>query len=544
MKTHFAKRTLSILLTVCMLVTSLTLPIFAVTAWSSTEGTRIYVATDSNYVDVYDYNDEAVRYANLFAREYLDKLGVEPLIIFGAKADARSGDIILELNPEQKIGSEGYSISVSTDKLTVTASDASGLLYGYRDVLKQLLVDNTVEAVANHVPNVAERTVSLDNSRKYFSPDWIKELIREMSWVGMNTLVTNSNAYLTQKQFADIAEYAALYRVELVSSGTPANPNVPQISVTGDTLYIRCDDPTLQTPEQMMEEIKPQLRALAAKSWNDSVSTDAWAKIGDAPVIAIPDTSAVQALIDEYYNTYLPKENTYTSSTFDAYENEVLNAEGFAGLNSFRYNPELFVILEEEILKYRPQLTPLGNTALLLTAIAAYEAKAVEKDKYSPESWSIYETSYIACKNMLAGRDYTESKVSEMVMGMSMIPQYGLILESDVAGLRKEALTSAKFQAATVYQGGTAKLSVIVPRGNGVKDIRVVDENGIVVAYGKAQPINILKPKQVTYIVNIPASELGTHTYTVYATYKYTGGLLCDYLYCSDPIQCQLTVLE
>jgi hypothetical protein len=90
-----------------MLVTSLTLPIFAVTAWSSTEGTRIYVATDSNYVDVYDYNDEAVRYANLFAREYLDKLGVEPLIIFGAKADARSGDIILELNPEQKIGSEG-----------------------------------------------------------------------------------------------------------------------------------------------------------------------------------------------------------------------------------------------------------------------------------------------------------------------------------------------------------------------------------------------------------------------------------------------------
>ena len=44
--------------------------------------------------------------------------------------------------------------------------------------------------------------------------------------------------------------------------------------------------------------------------------------------------------------------------------------------------------------------------------------------------------------------------------------------------------------------------------------------------------------------MNIPAAELGTHTYTVYATYEYTDGLLCNFLYCSDPIQCRLTVLE
>lgn len=544
MKTQFAKRTLSVLLTVCMLVTSLTLPIFAVTAWSSAEGTRIYVATDSSYVDIYDYNDEAVRYANLFAREYLDKLGVEPLIIFGAKADAQPGDIILELDPEKQIGSEGYSISIASEQLTVAASDASGLLYGYRDVLKQLLVDGTVEAAANHTPDSAVRKVSLDNRSKHFSSDWIKELIREMSWVGMNTLVTNSNACLTKEQFADILEYAALYRVDVVTSANPANSAASQISVTGGTLYIRCDDTSLRTPAQMMAEVKPLLRSLAAESWNNAVSAEDWAKIGDAPVIAIPDASAVQALIDEYYKTYLPKENTYTASTFDAYESEVLNAESFVGLNRFRYNSVLFGILEEEILKYRAKLTPLGNTALLLAAIASYEAKAVEKDKYSPESWSIYESSYIACKNMLAGRDYTAAAASEMAMGLNMIPQFGLIPETEVAGLRKEGLTSAKFQAATVYQGGTAKLSVVVPRGNGIKDVRVVDENGIVVAYGKAQPINIRKPKQVTYIVNISAAELGTHTYTVYATYKYTGGLLCDYLYCSDPIQCKLTVLE
>jgi hypothetical protein len=520
------------------------LPIFAVDTWNSTAGVRFYVATDHGCVDVYDHNDETVRYANLCAREYLDKLGVQPLIIYGAKANAQPGDIILEMNPEQQMSSEGYSISVSADKLTVSASDASGLLYGARDVLKQILVNGAVKAVTNRVPGLANRTVSLDNSRKYFSPDWIMELIREMSWAGMNTLVTNAKSYLTQKQFDDISLYAALYRVELVHSNTPANTNLPQVSVANDTLYIRCDNPNLQTPESMMEEAKTQLRALAAKSWNDTVSTESWAKIGDAPVIVLPDDSAVRALINEYYTTYLPKENTYTSSSFDAYKAAINNAEGFAGLNSFWVNPDLFPILEEEILLYRSKLTRLGNTMLLQTAINTYESLLPLQSFYSIESWSVFKSSYIACRNMLASRDYDEKAANVVGGGLIAFAFEDLVPEYEVAPLRKEGLTSAKFQCATVYQGANAQISVVVPRGNGINNIVVVDESGIVVAYGKAQPINIRKPKQVTYLVNIPATEVGIHTYTVYATFNYPEGGLCNYLYCSDPIQCRLTVLE
>ena len=551
MKTHFAKRTLSILLTVCMLVTSLTLPIFATTAWSSAESTRIYVATDNGYVDVYDYNDEAVRYANLFAKEYLDKFGDMPLIIYGQKANAGATDIILELDPEQGIGSEGYSVSISADQLTVTASDISGLVYGYRDVLKQLLVDGTVEEVAGNLPEVAERSVSLDNSRKYFSADWIKNLIREMSWAGMNTLVTNSGRYLTQKEMADITEYAALYRVKLVSSNRVANYGVSQIAVADGTLYIRCDNTALQTPAQMMAQIKPLLRTLAATCWNDSVKTDeinaAFARIGDAPVIAIPDDSAVQALIAEYYNTYLPKENTYTASSFDAYENEVLNAEGFVGLNSFRYNPELFDILAEEIVLFRGQLTKLGDTDIIMMGLATYEMYEPMKSMYSIESWTMFEMAYEACKIMIEGRDYTDSEAWLMGINLAMFPDYHLVSEQEVAGLRKEALTSAKFQASTVYQGATAKMTVVVPRSAGVSKVIVVDENGYEIAQGIAQPINARKPNQVTYSVKISADEVGSHVYTVYAVHEYKTADTCfgnDYLYCTDPIQCKLTVRE
>jgi hypothetical protein len=94
MKTQIAKRTLSLLLTVCMLATSLMMPIFAET-WSASSNVRIYVATDSGAIDIYDTNEPAIRYANLFAKEYQSKFGVTPSILYGAKAKAQSGDIVL-----------------------------------------------------------------------------------------------------------------------------------------------------------------------------------------------------------------------------------------------------------------------------------------------------------------------------------------------------------------------------------------------------------------------------------------------------------------
>lgn len=835
MKTQIAKRTLSILLTVCMLATSLMMPIFAET-WSATSNVRIYVATDSGAIDIYDVNEPAIRYANLFAKEYESKFGITPAILYGAKAKAQSGDIILDMDPNNGIAKEGFSISVSSSKLTVSASGYAGLLYGYHDVLKQLLVDGTVDPVTNNAPDVAERSISLDNGRKYFSPDWIKELIREMSWAGMNTLVlhfseemglglesktypwlagrdgtlcvgesiSSDNRYLTQEELRDIAEYAKLYNVELVPAmDTPGHMNyivkkfnakaaqgsftftydgtkytVPKgtnianyyhygcsstthsascrdglvqgsrntnysrgidisnpiavaftksllteyatlflefgstkIDIGGDellgwgaspasgnkwtqlehwedyakaktgnskavaydafllymnelnrlsrklgytsvrmwnddvlrsgtgwsgvvqldknvdiwywnsgtatvkayvdagysvyniyekytyyaltgssanggyktnypdanpkTIYntwtpyyfsdsytnystevlggamgIWCDNPSLKTEREVMSDVLPMLRANAAKSWNTTANssksystfTSEWSKIGNAPVVEIPNDDALKALIAEFYQTYLPKEDTYTAPSFALYKDEVVNAERFIGLNSVCWNDNTFNLLASNIQEYRDTLVLLGDTSMVLYAMSVYESLLPEKDKYSIESWSTFESSYIACQKMLAARDYDQGKAISMAGGLVGFAEQGLIEESDVAGLRKEALTSAKFQSSTVYQGGVARLTVVLPRNGVVKDVRVVDENGFVVAYGKAQPINIRKPKQITYIVTIPATEIGTHTYTVYATHSYSG--LCDYLYCSDPIQCRLTVLE
>ena len=249
MNTRTARRMISALLIICTLMSTLSMPIFAEMTWSVTDTTRIYVATDSGDVNVFDSNDAALRYANLFAKEYEIEFGTILPIAFGAEADARSGDVVLKLDSTLDISNEGFAIRISSSKAIVYASSVAGLFYGSREVLKQLLEDGAVSAVEES-PAVAERSVSLDTGRKYFSVDFIKTLIREMSWVNMNTLVLNfseemglgiesktypwlhgrdgslcingtvetDNTVLTHDDVREIVEYAALYNVEIVPS--------------------------------------------------------------------------------------------------------------------------------------------------------------------------------------------------------------------------------------------------------------------------------------------------------------------------------------
>ncbi len=249
MNTRTARRVISALLIVCTLMSTLSMPIFAETTWSVTDTTRVYIATDSSDVNVFDSHDAALRYANLFSKEYEIEFGSTVPVAFGAEADAQNGDVILKLDSSLNIPDEGFVIKVSSSKAIVSASSVAGLFYGSREVLKQLLEDGTVTAVEES-PSVAERTVSLDNGRKYFSVDFIKNLIREMSWVNMNTLVLHfseemglgiesktypwlhgrdgslctggsvatDNTVLTYDDVREIVEYATLYNVEIIPS--------------------------------------------------------------------------------------------------------------------------------------------------------------------------------------------------------------------------------------------------------------------------------------------------------------------------------------
>lgn len=114
----------------------------------------------------------------------------QPLPLFwGSSNCALPGDVILELT--EGLAADGYRLTITKEHLTVSASDVDGLLNGAFMAIRHFMVYGGNEIPACTVqdePDTRERTVMLDCARKYWTVDWIKNLIRQMSWMGYNTL--------------------------------------------------------------------------------------------------------------------------------------------------------------------------------------------------------------------------------------------------------------------------------------------------------------------------------------------------------------------
>ncbi len=111
-------------------------------------------------------------------------------IAWGPESWITDGDIVIRLDSSSGIAAEGYRLDVTTFA-ELTVSDVDGLIYGANMLLKHLRYanSNSVQGfTAADAPDTAQRAVSLDCGRKYYSKNWICNFIREMSWMGYNTL--------------------------------------------------------------------------------------------------------------------------------------------------------------------------------------------------------------------------------------------------------------------------------------------------------------------------------------------------------------------
>lgn len=218
------------------------------TNWKLSEDTEIFWVKTSDSEEAFE---ELSKQVQLFAGALVSKELMEEVlpISYGDQTKAGKADILLVLDKNANIARQGYEISVSGGNVTVTASDVDGLFYGCNSLIRQLLVSGCVVNTAS-APDVAERALMLDIGRKYYTVDWIKEMIRELAWADMNALVlhfseemglgiesklypwlngrdgtlcvpqaiASDNRYLTQDEIKEIVEYAELYHVEIIPS--------------------------------------------------------------------------------------------------------------------------------------------------------------------------------------------------------------------------------------------------------------------------------------------------------------------------------------
>lgn len=255
MMKHIPHRIAAVALAALCIVTMFPAAAFAASEWNISNDTEIYwVETANSKIG----NADLKAQVQLFAQEMQAKgitqstLGIS----YGAQELAGDNDIVLLLDASLGIAAEGYQISINGGKLVVKASDADGLFYGCRFV-EQALLAHTGFSKANDVtvkPDYPERAFFLDCGRKYYSPEWIKDMIREISWSNMNAIylhfseemgfrlesktypwlaggdntlciggasygvAADNGKYITQDEMREIAAVAKLYHVEIIPS--------------------------------------------------------------------------------------------------------------------------------------------------------------------------------------------------------------------------------------------------------------------------------------------------------------------------------------
>ncbi|MEV0808963.1 alpha-L-fucosidase [Micromonospora sp. NPDC050200] len=99
--------------------------------------------------------------------------------------------IRLRLVAENELGAEGYRLTVD-DRVTIEANTTAGLYYGSRTVLQMLRQDEGHDTLPQgqtvDLPSKPQRWFGIDAARKYYTPEYIKDTIREMGWTKQNML--------------------------------------------------------------------------------------------------------------------------------------------------------------------------------------------------------------------------------------------------------------------------------------------------------------------------------------------------------------------
>ena len=120
-------------------------------------------------------------------------------IVYGDESAAKSGDIIVKVDANAVTTSQGYTLDITSDNITVTANAAIGVLYGLHTVLQSMIANGTtvMAGTVTDYPDVPERSLYLDAGRVFYSVDMMKSFIHTLSWNKMNVLYldfSNNNA--------------------------------------------------------------------------------------------------------------------------------------------------------------------------------------------------------------------------------------------------------------------------------------------------------------------------------------------------------------
>ncbi|MFD9406565.1 family 20 glycosylhydrolase [Streptomyces sp. NPDC059989] len=211
----------------------------ALRQWTAGTGTYTFTAATRIVVDP-AYTAQLADEAATFAQDLGDLAGRGVAVATGTPA---AGDIGLTLG-DSTLPAEGYRMTVS-GSLTLQAGTDTGAFYGTRTVLQLLHQSASVPAgTAVDWPTKAERGLMVDQGRKFFTVDWLKQHIKELAYLKLNYFhfhlsdtygfrlessthpeIVSADHY-SKQDIADLVELGRKYHVTIVPEiDTPGHMN-------------------------------------------------------------------------------------------------------------------------------------------------------------------------------------------------------------------------------------------------------------------------------------------------------------------------------
>ena len=137
-------------------------------------------------------NPELLRIAKMFADDYRQMFAQTLSVVQGKAA---SGDFVLALSTDKKLGEEGYAIKI-TDRVAASAPTTTGLYWSTRTLL-QLAEQNQERSLPQGVirdyPDYPLRGFMIDCGRKFIPMSYLQDLVKIMAYYKMNTLQVHLN---------------------------------------------------------------------------------------------------------------------------------------------------------------------------------------------------------------------------------------------------------------------------------------------------------------------------------------------------------------
>ncbi|WP_070195864.1 family 20 glycosylhydrolase [Streptomyces oceani] len=173
----------------------------ALREWRAGEGA--FTLSPRGRVRVPAGDERLLRLARTVTEELAELTGVRLREPATGDGEPSAGEIRIALDPEdghpeggERYRAEGNTITVTPRHLTVTAPAYAGAYHATRSLLQILTRDNARRipaGTARDWPDYARRGFLLDVGRRYFTPEFLRDYIRLLSWFKFNDFQIHLN---------------------------------------------------------------------------------------------------------------------------------------------------------------------------------------------------------------------------------------------------------------------------------------------------------------------------------------------------------------